>query len=134
MQRYFMEKAFLLKVEESNNKQNDRILFDDNQISELKFQYPGIPEDYLDYLKEIGEGSFRECQFSVRGWLARIKSIFGDEYAISDKNLLFFGDNFSGDLAGFDIDNNWELIEFWHDCREIYYLKRLFTNTLENKC
>jgi hypothetical protein len=72
--------AFLSKVEDPKQaKMNTRKRFTARQLDKLRKQFPGIPEDYLDYLREVGAGSFRECQFTVYGFLGLPSEIFGIE-------------------------------------------------------
>ena len=123
---YEEEINFLLKVEELNNPQNERKLLSNFEISELKTRYIEIPEQYLNYLKEIGIGNFRECQYSVKGNLFTLNDIGLDADYNLENTILFFGDNFAGDLSGFDIDNNFEIVELWHASSEIYRPNKCF--------
>ncbi|WPC39571.1 hypothetical protein [Clostridium sp. JS66] len=126
--RYKEEISFLEKVEDKKEyEMNSREKWTDAQIKELVDQYLCIPQDYLDYLKEIGTGSFRECQFVVHGALETIEDLTGyDLYDLEDKKFLVFGDNFSGDFSGFLIEEEWKVAEFWHDCEELHVCGQTF--------
>ena len=55
------------------------------------------------------------------------KMIFDAETVASfKKRILLFGDNFSGDSAGFLPDENWKVIEILHEDLEIYDPKQTF--------
>jgi hypothetical protein len=118
---YNNEVQFLKKVE-TNDSQNERTKLDDGKIALMKSTYKNIPEDYVQYLKQIGWGSFRENQFMVYETLMSLSDIGID----GNNALLFFGDNFSGDLSGFDFAKNGNVIEYWHDSDEIYETQKSF--------
>lgn len=124
---YKDEINFLLRTEDSNDPSNQRNKIADIGLDELKLNNLNIPIDYLIYLQEIGEGSFREGQFKVFGYLLSFDDIgLGGIYDTPD-NIKIFGDNFSGDFACFDLSSNKnEVIEFWHDSEELYYTGKAF--------
>ena len=87
--------AFLAEHEdESESERNERTTLTQSEIDEIRKQHPGIPSDYLAYLKEIGWGSFRECQYVIYSGLTDPEDIFGEETAarFGDKRVLLFGD------------------------------------------
>ena len=124
---YKNELAFLLKVEDAANPQNIRELLSDDKILELRNEYPNVPEEYLEYLKGIGAGSFRECQFIVQGYLFDLGDLGLEEHYELKEGVKFFGDNFSGDFSGFDFKmNDGLVVEFWHEDGTIYETKKTF--------
>ncbi|MFW5438931.1 SMI1/KNR4 family protein [Paenibacillus apiarius] len=79
----------------------------------------GIPEDYIDFLREIGYGTVNDTYFSFYSGLVEVDEIF-DELYDEDlrpelKEILLFGDNYSGDGVGFLTTANWTIVEIWHD-------------------
>jgi hypothetical protein len=122
----YKEEIRFLETVETKSKQNDRIKLNDNEIALLKNKHRNIPVDYLDYLKHIGWGSFRENQFMVYKNLAKLSDIGIETENEKNSNILFFGDNFSGDLSGFDLAKNGDVIEYWHDSGEIYETETSF--------
>ena len=117
---YNKEKYFLDKVEDKNNPQNERHLLCESELDLLRLKYDKISCDFWDYLKYIGSGSFRENQFVVYGHLIKLEDIeVFDELKLTE-NIVFFGDNFSGDLSGFELDGDGTVVEYWHDSGEIY--------------
>lgn len=126
--RYKEEISFLEKVEDKKDAEiNKREKLTDKDIEEIREQYSDIPQNYLDYLKEIGYGTIRECQFMVYEGLENIEDILGYEVEeLEDKKFLVFGDNYSGDFSGFLIEEEWKVAEFWHDCEELKICKQSF--------
>jgi hypothetical protein len=96
-------------------------------------KYKNLPIDYLDYLKYIGWGSFRENQFMVYKNLIKLSDIGIETENEENNKLLFFGDNFSGDLSGFDLDKNDNVIEYWHNSDEIYETGKTFKEYIKEQ-
>lgn len=130
------EKAlnFLEKNENKDNAINDKIKATSQEILDLKNKYPNIPDEFLEYLSEIGSGNIMESQFKIMNKLFDFTDLgLEDIYDLSE-NIKLFGDNYSGDFAGFDILNNKdEVIEFWHDSNEIYYTGKTFREYMREK-
>ena len=126
---------FLTAHEENTESQmNDRTPLSVAEISEIRNQYPSIPEDYLDYLTEVGWGAFRECQYAVYRGLIDPSDIFDTATAASfQKRVLCFGDNFAGDPGGFLPDENWAVVEIWHDSLDIYETNKSFGRFIREK-
>lgn len=117
---YEPEKKFLASVEDSSDETNFRQPVSSEQAGDLPRKFPNVPKDYIDYLVEIGAGNFRESRFKVYEDLMNLDDFgLSGVYEISD-SVLFFGDNFSGDFAGFDLENKRdEVVELWHESGEI---------------
>jgi len=123
---YTLEKEFLKKVE-IDDETNKREISTDDQIKDLLSEYPKLPRDYISYLKEIGSGSFRQCQFNVASSLFDLEDLGLEDHHELKSNIWFFGDNFADDFAGFDFDqNNGKIVEFWHESGELYYTNKSF--------
>ncbi|MBG9793188.1 hypothetical protein ABD76_12040 [Paenibacillus dendritiformis] len=77
----------------------------------------GVPEDYIDFLREIGYG--HGGYFHFYGGLVEVDEIYDacyDEDEHADlQQVLLFGDNGSGDAVGFLTTDGWALVEIWHD-------------------
>ena len=132
--KYSFQKEFLERHENKNDDTNLREQLSENEIRKIKEQYPNISLDFLDYLKEIGSGSFRECQFNVQKYLFDLDDVGLAEYYQIKKSIKFFGDNFSGDFSGFDFDNNPNLvIEFWHEDGTIYETRKTFKKYIQEQ-
>jgi hypothetical protein len=131
---YNQEKEFLKRVEDVENKTNLRQIPTEEKIQQILSEHPSLPQDYIQYLQEIGSGNFRECQFNVKDYLFDIESIgLGEDYDIKP-NVKFFGDNFCGDFSGFDFDNNdGFVVEFWHETGQLYYTGQTFKNYIRQQ-
>jgi hypothetical protein len=112
---------------------NKRRLLSNQAIQKLRAAFPGVPEDYLDYLQEIGEGGFRECQFCVYGRFENLDYFIGEGARTIGKKILCFGDNFSGDPAGFLPDEDWALVEVFHDNHRVHYTRKSFAQFIREK-
>src|ERR1043166_3338798 len=100
---YEEEIAFLEAVEDPAEQTNrHRRPLDPAAVARIRQTFPGIPEDYLAYLGEIGPGSARECRYMIYEaprWC--------DEFSWFEshgRKLLVFGDSFSGDLFALDAE------------------------------
>lgn len=121
---------FLAKVENPKKaKMNSRKRLTAAEARKLKTKYPEVPEEFLAYLREIGGGAFRECQFAVYGFLGTPDEILGKGVLLrKDASIpvLCFGDNFSGDLSGFLPEEDWAVVELWHDDGTLWRVKKPF--------
>ena len=91
----------------------------DEEIHALKTEFPGLPSDYLTYLKEVGWGDILNSGFMVYGEPMTLPDIDIDESEYLNQ-LLLFGDNFSGDFSAFDPENGFKVVEIWHESWEVY--------------
>lgn len=102
-------------------KSPDKHRFEPLSEAELQSEAAeGVPEDYLDFLREIGHGSVGVNGFAFYGGLVEVDEIMGHLYDDEDsrpelKDILLFGDNYSGDPVGFLTTDGWALVEIWHD-------------------
>jgi hypothetical protein len=111
------ELAFLARVESrdpADAGSNNRKCLSDVELAKLRATFPGVPEDYLAYLREVGAGSFRECQYAVYSGFEPPDYFFGDRADRLNQPILCFGDNYSGDPAGFVPGQEWRVVEIWH--------------------
>lgn len=120
--RYQKEIEFLKSIERLDAPltlyQNKREMYSKKQIEELRKEYPKIPEEYLEYLSEIGAGSFREEFCTIFGELCEIEDFYDEnllEFLEFEERVLQFGCDPSGKALVFLIDENWEVGEIWDD-------------------
>lgn len=103
---------------DKNLIQNQRKAYSKNQIEEIKEQFPNIPEEYLKYLSEVGEGSFRDEFCTVFGELIEVEDFFDEslhEYLDFEEEVLQFGCDFSGNALIFLVNENWQVGIIYHD-------------------
>lgn len=112
---------FLKAAEEHLDKtliQNVRKIYSKDEIENIQKQYSNIPEEYLIYLSQIGEGAFREEFCTVFGDLIEVEDFFDEalhEYLDLEEEVLQFGCDFSGNALVFLIDEGWEVGILYHD-------------------
>lgn len=75
----------------------------------------GIPQDYLDFLKEVGYGSVGDGYFMLYGGLIEAEELYDIEGNPVLRKVLLLGDNFSGDAVGFLTTDHWSIVEVWHE-------------------
>jgi hypothetical protein len=128
---------FLAKVENPKKAQmNARKRSTADQARKLKRDYPGIPEDFVAYLLEVGAGNFRECQFKVYDFLGTPDEILGEGVLFrkdANSRVLCFGDNFSGDMSGFLPEDHWAVVELRHNDGTMYRVKKPFGKYIREK-
>ena len=81
------------------------------EVISLRTEYPSVQADYLDYLREIGHGDLGDGSYMIYGGLLRSDEIYDPETAHDLRSILFFGDDFRGQCAGFDTSQNWVVVE-----------------------
>lgn len=117
---YEAEVAFLAKVEDPADLSNRRRPLDPAAVDRIRRTYPGVPEDYLAYLLEVGSGSARECQYMIYEapmWCHEEPLFSWVE--LRGRKLLVIGDNFSGDLFVLDTDDAYRVSELDHETMEV---------------
>ncbi len=132
--KFHKELAFLLESEKLSQVVNERQKLSEHELHDIRRIYPNIPNDFINYLKEIGAGNIGKSQFKITNTLYDFSDIGLDEIYNIPKNIKFFGDNFSGDFAGFDVSQiKDEVIEFWHDSNQLYHTKKTFREYIREK-
>src|SRR5262245_53118464 len=123
---YEEEVAFLAAVEKPEDQTNRRRQpLDADAVERIRQTFPGIPEDYLAYLREIGGGTVRECQhviYQTPEWCHEDPTF--SWFEADGRKLLVVGDNFSGDLFAFDAEHNHRVVELLHETMEVWPFKR----------
>src|SRR5262245_54950080 len=62
---YEEEIQFLRVVEDPHDITNQRQRLNEQAIERLRRSFPSISEEYLAYLREIGAGNVRKCQYEI---------------------------------------------------------------------
>ncbi len=79
----------------------DRTTLTDDEIAGLVRQYPGLPSDYLEYLRNEGWGQTEsECMIYQRP--IPPGDVYGDGY--EGPNVVLFGDDYQGYCLGYDFN------------------------------
>ncbi len=74
-------------------------------------KYGNVPDDYVDFIREIGCGEIGEDYFMLYNGLISPSDIYDPDKADELRYILFLGDDFSGRCVGFENSGSWELIE-----------------------
>ena len=82
----------------------------DDEIDAIRQEYPGIPKHYLSFLKHVGWGSFGDSTFMIYGGPCEPSEFFDDATSQELGDILFFGDDFAGWMAGFEMRNDWRIV------------------------
>lgn len=77
-------------------------------VDGLRARYPGLPEDYLDFLVEVGSGDLGEFQI-YSGPVPAPEVYPSDSGALG--GVLLVGDDFQGYCFGFDRASDFRLVE-----------------------
>nr|WP_243186859.1 SMI1/KNR4 family protein [Clostridium muellerianum] len=93
-------------------------MYSKKQIEELQKEYSQVPKEYLEYLSEIGAGSFGKEFCTIFGDLCEIEDFYDEsllEFLNFEERVLQFGCDPSDKALVFLIDENWEVGEIWDD-------------------
>jgi hypothetical protein len=81
------------------------------EMAAISRRFPGVPEHYLEFLRHIGWGSLGDNIMLYSGLVAP-DEIFDAETAAGLVGVVFLGDDFSGEVVGFDTRDGWRLVGF----------------------
>ena len=81
------------------------------EVVSLKVRYPQLPADYVDYMQQIGWGGIGNSFYMIYSGLMEADEIYGAEVSKDLSNTIFFGDDFSGYCAGFDMGSGFAVVE-----------------------
>ncbi len=120
--RYEKELESLKHIEQLNiqliSHKEERELYSKKQVEEFRKEYPQIPDEYLEYLSEVGAGSFCGEFCTIFGDLCEIEDFYDEsllEFLNFEERVLQFGCDPSGKALVFLIDDNWRVGEIWDD-------------------
>lgn len=77
---------------------------------QLLSNHPGLPEDFLDFLLEIGAGEIGDGMFVLYNGLVHPVDIYGDGASDPLQSVLLLGDDMQGYCVGYTI-TNWKIWE-----------------------
>ncbi len=81
-----------------------------DEVGELRTHFPGIPEDYLEFLEQVGWGALGDGWLMVYGEPLTPDNVFDDESARDVGPVWLVADNFGGVHYAFVPENDWELV------------------------
>jgi hypothetical protein len=81
------------------------------ELTAISRRFPGVPEHYREFLRHVGWGSLGD-NFMLYSGLVEPDGIFDPETAAGLAGFVFLGDNFAGEVVGFDTRDGWRLVAF----------------------
>ena len=84
---------------------------DSDQVNGLRDLYPGLPDDYLDLLKELGYGSYGGGDYSIYSGPSSPEFVYGNDIPEHLRRLLLIGDDCQGHCSAFDPARAYEFVE-----------------------
>jgi hypothetical protein len=103
-----------------------------DEINSIIKEHPGVPDDYIEFLEEIGYGDIGENYFMLYGGLVEASVIYDETKAEKLKDIVFLGDYYDGHNIGFSKKVGWEMVEV-DDNLNITFLNRPFESFIKNK-
>ena len=98
------------------------------EIKRLRETYVEIPEDFIEYLTQVGAGQVNNCRYMVYGELLKPSDIFDFEDVQEIEHLiLLFGDDFAGNPAGFLVTDKWKIAEISHTSLHLFNVEPTFS-------
>lgn len=80
------------------------------ELAAIVEQCPGVPAHYLAFLREVGWGRLGNGNFMIYSGPCGPTEFFDAESAALLDGIVFFGDDFSGWMAGFDTRAGWRMV------------------------
>ncbi len=99
-------------------------------IAQLEAKYPGIPQDYLDFLRQVGSGEIGDSDFMIYGGPVAPEDVFGPDERLS--HLLLLGDDLQGYCVAFDPTHNWAVVEIDPTNRSVDVTASSFASYVRN--
>jgi hypothetical protein len=81
-----------------------------DQLASLRKDFSGIPEDYVDFLGEIGWGTFGDGLFGIYEGPISPEDIYDPITAARFRTLWLIGDDYSGYNIAFDAMRAWSIV------------------------
>lgn len=83
----------------------------EDRVARQRSSLPSMPEDYADFLLEVGFGAVKKPDLMLYSGLVRPGDLFSPEDASTLSALRLFGDDFQGYSFGFDTAGGWSVVE-----------------------
>jgi len=114
-------------LKKNNLLEDNRDIISEKEVLEIKKFRNNIPEEFIDFLKEIGGGQFRNSQYEIKNFVFDFYEIGLENIYDVDENIVLFGNSFGGDFIGFDLSkSNPTVVEIDHVTSEVFDTKKTF--------
>ncbi|WP_404827359.1 SMI1/KNR4 family protein [Flavobacterium frigoritolerans] len=99
----------------------------EKEVLEIKKFRDNIPEEFIDFLKEIEGGQFKNSQYEIKNFVFDFYEIGLENDYVVDENIVLFGNSFGGDFIGFDLSkSNPTVVEIDHVSGEVFDTNKSF--------
>lgn len=82
----------------------------DSGLAVIREQFPGIPDHYLAFLRNVGWGSLGDGNFMIYSSPCEPDEFFDVQTSEELDGIVFWGDDFAGWMAGFDTRDGWRIV------------------------
>ncbi|WP_309397562.1 SMI1/KNR4 family protein [Cerasicoccus maritimus] len=103
------------------------------ELDDIKGEHQGVPEDYLDFIGEIGSGDIYDGGYKIYDGLVKPSSIYDEDTAEDLEGVLFFGDDYQGYCVGFDVNDDWKVVEYDSSLGELDVIAESFSEFIKAK-
>lgn len=110
---------------------------DPDAIAAIRADYPELPEAYLNFLREVGFGNIvrnesgqhiaRVADYMLYSGPVMPSEVFGIDETHLDARFLLFGDDYCGNVNGFDRKTG-QVVEIGHENREHWVVGATFSD------
>lgn len=91
----------------SSNLLSDLQPVDSDTLARIGEQYPGVPDDFVEFLRDIGAGDWSGSLMLYNG-LVDPEEIYGEP--LESAQVVLFADDYQGFGIGFDLED-WTVVE-----------------------
>jgi hypothetical protein len=96
------------------------------KCNELRFTYPTLRLDYLDFLSEVGYGVIGQRQYMLYDGVLPLSELLADACNPNLPDLLVFGDTLGGTCHGFDPFHGMRVIAIDLDTQDLELVDSTF--------
>ncbi|NWC73663.1 SMI1/KNR4 family protein [Pseudomonas sp. P7759] len=87
------------------------VVVEEAVLRAIQAAFQDVPEDYLAFLRTFGTGEIDDAGIMLYGGFLEADEIFDAGTAIALRDIRFFGDDMQGRCFGFDVSDNWAVVE-----------------------
>jgi hypothetical protein len=80
------------------------------ELDRLRKEFPALPDDYIEFLTDVGTGSFGDSMYALYSGPVPPDDIYDEQTASKMGSLLLFGDDFAGYNVGYDTAHGWTVV------------------------
>ncbi len=115
------------RIKRESQELNDFKPLSEIEIQRIATEFPGIPADYLRFLREIGWGCIGDSFYMIYGYPESPEFVYGKDFKEILGGIILLGDDFSGYNLGFDMNDNWALVEIQPTSKRLDKMNQTFS-------